>query len=97
MNFCRISSYLLAFLVFLVWCGCSKPYYTETRLVMGTFAEITCQDKSAIDAAFDEISRIDRIVNNFVSSSEISRLNRNGRLKVSGDMNFPTSVDGLFS
>ncbi|MFH1201654.1 MAG: FAD:protein FMN transferase [Candidatus Omnitrophota bacterium] len=53
---------------------------------MGTFAEITCQDKDAINAAFEEISKIEAIASNFDPSSEISQLNRMGTLKASGDM-----------
>jgi thiamine biosynthesis lipoprotein len=53
---------------------------------MGTFAEITCQDKDAINAAFEEISKIEAIASIFDPASEISQLNRTGTLKASGDM-----------
>ncbi|MCK9555309.1 FAD:protein FMN transferase [bacterium] len=79
--------YLL--IIFVLWVGlsgCSRPYYTETCLMMGTFAKITCQDQEAIGAAFKEMSRVDAIADNFDSSSEISRLNKTGKLKASGDM-----------
>ena len=67
--------------------GCSqRPYYKETRLLMGTFVEISCQDKSAIDEAFQEIRKIEAAANNFEPSSEISRLNKDGEIKVGADL-----------
>ena len=79
----RVTCYLL-----LVTCfGCSsKPYYRETRLMMGTIVEVTAQDKSAINAAFEELKKIDRIANNFDPGSELSQLNAQGGLKVSQDL-----------
>lgn len=67
--------------------GCSqKPYYKETRMLMGTFVEITCQDKQAINEAFDAMKKIDTLANNFDPASEISQLNRQGKIKASRDM-----------
>ena len=67
--------------------GCSqRPYYKETRLLMGTFVEITCQDKKAIEQAFQEIRKIEVAANNFDSSSEISRLNKDGESKAGPDL-----------
>ncbi|OGX42722.1 MAG: hypothetical protein A3H41_01975 [Omnitrophica WOR_2 bacterium RIFCSPLOWO2_02_FULL_45_28] len=66
--------------------GCSlKPYHKETRIMMGTFVEITCQDKAAMNAAFEEIKKIENIANKFEPASEISRLNKNGEIKASAD------------
>ena len=79
---------LTACYVLLVTCfGCSsKPYYKETRLMMGTIVEITAQDKSAINAAFDQIKKIEKIANNFDPGSEISQLNRDGKIRASVDL-----------
>lgn len=67
--------------------GCAqKPYYKESRLMMGTIVEITCQDKFAINAAFEEIKNIERIADNFDPGSEISQLKRNGRIRASDDL-----------
>ncbi len=67
--------------------GCSQaPYYKESRLLMGTIVEITCRDKGAIGEAFEEIKKIEKIANNFNPGSEISRLNRDGRIKASPDL-----------
>ena len=84
---CRsyISLFALCSLLFTV-SGCSsRPYYKETRLMMGTFVEITCQDKAAINSAFEEIREIEKIANKFEPASEISRLNKNGQVKASED------------
>ena len=78
---------LFYFLTFLLLSGCSqRPYYKETRLLMGTFVEITCQDNSAIEQAFQEIRKIEAAANNFEPSSEISRLNKDGEIKAGADL-----------
>lgn len=67
--------------------GCShRPYYKESRMMMGTIVEITCQDKSAINSGFEEIRKIEKIANNFDPASEISRLNQDGHIKASGEL-----------
>lgn len=53
--------------------------------MMGTFVEIICQDKTAINSAFEEIREIEKLANKFAPDSEISRLNKNGQVKASGD------------
>ncbi|PIQ88787.1 MAG: thiamine biosynthesis protein ApbE [Candidatus Omnitrophica bacterium CG11_big_fil_rev_8_21_14_0_20_42_13] len=63
----------------------SKPYFTQTRLIMGTVVEITATDKSAIEKAFSEIERIDALMSIYNPNSEISRLNKQHELKVSPD------------
>jgi len=50
---------------------------------MGTTAEIICQDKEAINIAFKEIERLEKLLNRFDPNSEISKLNRQGFYKVS--------------
>jgi thiamine biosynthesis lipoprotein ApbE len=67
--------------------GCTQsPYYKESRMMMGTIVEITCQDKSAINAGFEEIKRIEKIADNFDPASEISRLNQDGHIKASNEL-----------
>ncbi|MBU0650853.1 FAD:protein FMN transferase [bacterium] len=73
-------------LVFSLFRDSNKPYYKDNRVVMGTFAEVVCQDKEAINAAFEEIKKVEKIANNFDPESEVSLLNKNGKLKVSYDM-----------
>lgn len=82
----RKFQYLGIFFWIAILTGCSqKPYQKETRVMMGTFVEITCQDKAAMDAAFEEIKKIENIANKFEQASEISRLNKNGEIKAGAD------------
>ncbi len=76
----KISFYIL-FLSLLS--GCSQPVlFKENRLLMDTFAEISClsPDKSnamdAMDEAFKEMRRIEKVFSKFDKDSELSRLNR---------------------
>jgi thiamine biosynthesis lipoprotein len=86
----RYFLYLLAF----IYCffltlssGCStKPYQRKMRLIMGTVIEIVAQDEQAIDKAFSEIERIDNLMSTYNPDSEISRLNRKKKLKVSDEV-----------
>ena len=88
----RLQTKLLKLLLFYLLLqaipyGCShKPYHKETRLIMGTVAEITCQDKEAINAAFSEMEKIEKIANNFIPESELSALNRQGEIEASPDL-----------
>lgn len=82
-------------LLFLVSCflftltGCQpKPLFKETRVLMGTFFEVTSPDSNAIRIAFEEIRRIDDLLSKYKPQSEVSRLNALGKLKVSKDTFF---------
>lgn len=54
----------------------------ETRLIMGTYADISVYSSEkedahrAIDEAFEEMNRLDELMSNYKSSSELSRINR---------------------
>jgi len=74
--------------VFLFLTGCSRPLlFKDTEILMDTFSEISCfsSDKNlalkAIDDAFEEIKRIERLFNRYDVESEISRINRLAGLK----------------
>jgi thiamine biosynthesis lipoprotein len=65
-------------------CGCQdKKLYKDTRLVLGTYIEVTSPDKRATKIVFDEISRIEDLLSKYRPESEVSELNRLGKLKVS--------------
>lgn len=75
-----------AFTLFLclILAGCqNKPLYKDTRLALGTYIEVASSDKRAAKIVFDEIERIERLLSKYRAESEISKLNRLGRLKVS--------------
>jgi thiamine biosynthesis lipoprotein len=50
---------------------------------MGTFVEVASPDRRAAGIAFAEIRRIERLLSKYDPESEVSRLNRAGRLQVS--------------
>jgi thiamine biosynthesis lipoprotein len=66
--------------------SCSEPQlYRETRFALGPIAvqvqlvaEDNAQARKALDAAFDAIDRVNRLVSVYVPDSEISWLNRAG-------------------
>ena len=61
--------------------------FTDTRLAMGTYVSIILihplekNAKEAVDAAFEEIDRLSRLMTRFDDESPIGRLNREGRLE----------------
>ena len=59
--------------------------YRDNRLLMGTFWEIVSPDKRASAIVFAEAGRIENLLSKYIPDSEISRLNRTGKLKVSPD------------
>lgn len=64
--------------------GCqSQHLYKDTQVIMGTFVEVISPHKDAAKIAFEEIKRIDGLLSKYKENSEISRLNKFGRLKVS--------------
>ncbi|HNX81595.1 MAG TPA: FAD:protein FMN transferase [Candidatus Omnitrophota bacterium] len=66
-------------------CGCRNHDFKETRMLMGTYVEITSSDWRAAAIAFDEIKRIEDLLSKYNEKSEISRLNRIGKSSVSVD------------
>lgn len=55
----------------------------ETRMIMGTFAEVSVYAKDektagqAVEGALDEMERMDRIMSNYKQDSELSQVNKN--------------------
>jgi thiamine biosynthesis lipoprotein len=73
----------------------ATPIVHKTKYIMGTVYEIAAYDDSparaaaAIDKAFAEIVRLDGVLSNYKSESDLSQLNRNGHFraeKVSRDL-----------
>jgi len=59
--------------------------YRNNQLLMGTFWEVSSPDKEAGVIVFTEAKRIENLLSKYIPESEISRLNRSGKLKVSAD------------
>jgi thiamine biosynthesis lipoprotein len=78
MNYIRIIIFYL--LIFLPACS-NPPLFKETRVTMDTVAEISCWGSGraeavrAMDAAFKEMERIERVFSKFGKNSEVSRIN----------------------
>jgi len=84
----KISILILLLTLVLGSSGCSQPsyYYKQSEFLMGTVIEITCPDQQAMDIAFQEIRRIDKLLSKFNPESEVSKLNELGKLKVGPDL-----------
>ena len=63
----------------------TKQLYRDNRLLMGTIWEVTSPDKQAGAIVFSEANRIEQLLSKYIPSSEISQLNRLGKLKVSAE------------
>jgi len=59
--------------------------YRDNRVLMGTFWEVTSPEKRAGEIVFSEASRIEKLLSKYNASSEVSRLNRTGKIKASPD------------
>jgi thiamine biosynthesis lipoprotein len=82
-----ILLYCYIAIFFLSGCACQRtsPLYKDSRLMMGTVVEVISPDKQAARIAFREIKRVENLLSFYKDDSEISRLNKQGRLEVSPD------------
>ena len=64
--------------------------------MMGTIVEVISPDRKAADIVFREIKRIENLLSFYKDDSEISRLNKQGRLAVSADTLFVVKRAGEF-
>ncbi|MFA5311286.1 MAG: FAD:protein FMN transferase [Candidatus Omnitrophota bacterium] len=60
-----------------------QAFYQEKRVMLGTFVEVTSADRRAADIVFNELGRIEGLLSKYDPQSEVSRLNRSGKLRVS--------------
>ena len=77
----KIKSLILLSMAAILFSGCREREYKETRLLLDTVCEITAVDSHkaaevAIEAAFGEIARIDKLCG-YDKDSEVSRINAN--------------------
>jgi len=77
--------------------GCqSQHLYKNSRMMMGTVVEVISPDRRAADIAFREIKRIESLLSYYRDDSEVSRLNKQGRLEVSPETLFVIKKAGEF-
>lgn len=82
----RILFCICCVLAVALLCGCQKkPLYSDTQIMMGTFVEVISPEKGASSIVFDEIRRIEGHLSKYKEDSDIAKLNRLGRLRVSPD------------
>lgn len=74
---------ILALALLTTGCQQQQPIFKETRMMMGTFVEVTSAHKEAAGIAFSEIQRIESLLSKYVPESEISRLNNQGSITAS--------------
>ncbi|MBI4972887.1 MAG: FAD:protein FMN transferase [Candidatus Omnitrophica bacterium] len=83
----EIGIYLVVLVLLVVLgflCGCQSRYlYKDSRVMMGTFVEVTSPDKQAAGIAFAEIKRIEDLLSKYKPESEVSQLNKTGKIKAS--------------
>src|SRR3989338_10647683 len=80
-----ILNYIFAFCILnFTFLGCqNKQLYKDSRIMMGTFVEVTSPDKEAPHIVFSEIRRVENLLSKYKEDSEIAKLNKIGKLKVS--------------
>jgi thiamine biosynthesis lipoprotein len=80
------QKFLILVCAFGLLSGCqNKQLYRDNRVMMGTIIEVTSPEKKAPAIVFNEIKRIEDLLSRYKADSEVSRLNRSGKLKVSPD------------
>ena len=86
---CKKNLFLLSTIYCLlptVLCGCqNRLLYTDTRLLMGTFVKVSSPDRRAPQIVFKEIKRIEGLLSKYSQESEISRLNKLGRIEAASE------------
>ena len=80
----KIYSLLLLSLFCVTGCQ-QQQLYKDNRVMMGTFIEVSSPNKEAGDIVFQEFKRIENLLSKYTPESEISRLNKLGKLQVSPD------------
>ncbi len=82
----KFSLYATVCFLCIFLCGCqNQQLYKDSQVMMGTFVEVTSPDKEAAGIVFSEIKRIEGLLSKYNPDSEVSRLNKSGRLTVSPD------------
>lgn len=88
--------YTVILLLSVTACQRALPLYKDSQLMMGTIVEVISPDKRAADITFAEIKRIESLLSFYKDQSEISRLNKQGRVKASQETLFVIRRAGEF-
>jgi len=80
-----VNIFIFLFLLFLLF-GCqNQQLYRDNRVMMGTFVQVISPSKEAGVIVFAEFQRIENLLSKYKPDSEVSRLNKLGKLRVSPD------------
>jgi len=86
------EGFLIVFLgivICLFTASCSeRQLYRDNAVMMGTFVEVLSYDRQAAEIVFSELKRIESLLSKYDPQSEVSRLNKSGKLKVSPETFF---------
>jgi len=92
-----ILLYTLYSILYTSLCGCqNQQLYKDTQLMMGTTVEVISPDKKAAGIVFTEIKRIEDLLSIYREDSEISKLNRIGKLNASPETFYIIKKAGKF-
>lgn len=78
------SWFIVLSLAFIAGCR-NNPLYKDSEVIMGTFVEVISPDRRAAGIVFDQIKRIDALMSKYKENSQISQLNRTGRMALGPD------------
>jgi len=62
-----------------------EKLYRQTRILMGTFFEVISPDERAGEIVFTEVARLEQLLSKYKEDSEVSKLNRTGKITASAD------------
>jgi len=81
-----MKKFIFYILIFSFLCGCqSRELYKDSRVMMGTYIEVISPQKETAGIVITEIKRIEDLLSKYNPDSEVSRLNKTGKLSVSAE------------
>ena len=66
---------LSAFLVIIITFLLRNGNYSRTEYMLDTVITISADDKKAVDAAFDEVARLEKLLSAYIPESDVARIN----------------------
>ena len=79
---------MLGAVIFFIGCQGQPLLHRETRVLMGTYVEVSSDDKRAAGIVFDEIKRVERLLSKYDRHSEVSQFNKLGIISAGPDLYF---------
>jgi FAD:protein FMN transferase len=76
----------IAALALCLGCQMQPQMYRDTRVLMGTYVEVSSGDKRAARIVFDEMKRLEGLLSKYDPRSEVSQLNKTGKISAGPDL-----------